>query len=393
MRAYNRDQNQFRMPESVKVRHILFKTQGKPPEEEPKIKAQAEEVLKQVKAGGNFAELVKKYSDDTGSVANNGEYSGVVRGQMMPEFEQAAFSLKNGETSLVKTSYGYHIVQTLSHDQARIKPFEEVKKDLADQWKKQRVNDLMQQASDRAEAALKKDPAHPEKVAADLGLELVKADNVEPGKPLPGGLGVSPDFDNAVGTLKKGEVSQPVAFLGNKIAVALVTDVVPARPNTFDEVKDKVRDAIVQTRVVAVIDKHAKELIEKARETGDLAKAAKSMGLDAKTSDEVTRTGAIEGLGAASYVQEGFSRPAGELFGPVSTPDSTVVAKVLAHVEPDLSKLPGERATIRDEIKSQKARDRNSLFEAGLKEALIKQGKVKIHQDVVNRLIAGYKSS
>src|SRR5689334_11021489 len=91
LRAYNRDQAPFRSPESVKVRHILFKTQGKPPAEEPKIKAQAEEVLKQVKAGANFGELVKKYSEDTGSVANGGEYAGVVRGQMMPEFEQAAF--------------------------------------------------------------------------------------------------------------------------------------------------------------------------------------------------------------------------------------------------------------------------------------------------------------
>ena len=201
---YNRDQAQFRQAENVKVRHILFKTQGKPPADEPKIKALAEEVLKQVKAGANFAELVKKYSEDTGSVPNNGEYSGVVKGQMMPEFEQAAFSLKNGETSLVKTSYGYHIVQTMAHEQPRVKPFEEVKKDLADQWKKQRVNDLMQQVSDRAEAALRKDPAHPEKVAADLNLDLVPASNVQPGQPIPC-LGLSPDFDSSIGNLKKGE--------------------------------------------------------------------------------------------------------------------------------------------------------------------------------------------
>jgi len=59
--------------------------------------------------------------------------------------------------------------------------------------------------------------------------------------------------------------------------------------------------------------------------------------------------------------------------------------------DPDLSKLPEQRVALRDEIKSQKARDRNSLFEAGLREALIKQGKIKIHQEVINRLIAGYR--
>src|SRR5688572_2405107 len=71
LRAYNQDQGQFRMPETVKVRHILLKTEGKPPADEPKIKAQAEDILKQVKAGGDFAALVKKHSEDTASVPNN----------------------------------------------------------------------------------------------------------------------------------------------------------------------------------------------------------------------------------------------------------------------------------------------------------------------------------
>ena len=69
------------------------------------------------------------------------------------------------------------------------------------------------------------------------------------------------------------------------------------------------------------------------------------------------------------------------------------MAKVIAHVEPDLSRLPEERATIRDEIKSQKARTAMPYSRRKMKDALIQQGKVKIHQDVVNRLIAGYKSS
>jgi hypothetical protein len=69
-----------------------------------------------------------------------------------------------------------------------------------------------------------------------------------------------------------------------------------------------------------------------------------------------------------------------------------VVVKVVEHVEPDMSKLPAERAAIRDQIKSQKAQQRDQLFEAGLKERLIKEGKIKIHQDVINRLIAGYRS-
>jgi hypothetical protein len=168
--------------------------------------------------------------------------------------------------------------------------------------------------------------------------------------------------------------------------------VAPPRPQTFEEVQGRIRDTITQNRLVVAVQNHAKELVDKTRSMGgDLAKAAKTMGLEVKTSGEIDRSGTVEGLGSATYIQEGFTRPDGTVFGPISTPDATVVAKVVQHTDPDLSKLPEQRVALRDEIKSQKARDRNSLFEAGLRDALIKQGKIKIHQDVINRLLAGYR--
>jgi hypothetical protein len=149
---------------------------------------------------------------------------------------------------------------------------------------------------------------------------------------------------------------------------------------------------MVQNRLTMALQNHAKELMDKVKSMGgDLAKAAKTMGLEVKTSDDIDRSGTLPGLGSATYLQEGFTRPDGTVFGPISTPDGPVVAKVIAHTDPDLSKLPEQRVALRDEIKSQKARDRNALFEAGLREALVKQGKIKIHQDVINRLLAGYR--
>jgi len=135
--------------------------------------------------------------------------------------------------------------------------------------------------------------------------------------------------------------------------------------------------------------------VAKTREMGgDLAKAAKSLGLEVKTSSDVDRNGNIDGLGAASYISEGFGKPDGTLLSPITTPDrGTVVAKVVGHVEADMSQLAAQRTTIRDEIKRQRAGDRNMLFEAGVKDALIKSGKIKIHQDVINRLLASYRNS
>ena len=341
-RLYSQNQEAFRTPERVKARHILLKTQGKPATEEAAIKAKGENLLKQIKSGADFAKLAKENSEDPGSGANGGDLGDwITHGQMVPEFDKAIFALKVGETSdLVKTMYGYHIVQTLARQDAGVRTFAEVKGELAAQWKKQRVNDLMQQASDKAQSALQKDPAHPEKVAADYGMQAARVDNYSAGTTVPE-LGASGEFDQAVAALKKGEVSQPVTS-GTKMALAVVNDVIPAHPSSFEEVQNQIRDEIVHNRSVAAVQKHANELLEKAKAMGgDLAKAAKSMGLDTKTSNDFDRAGNIEGIGMASYVSEGFSRPDGTVFGPMSVPDGgTIVAKVISHSGADLSQLP-----------------------------------------------------
>jgi len=388
MKVYNQNQEQFRVPESVKLKRILLKTQGKPASDEAKIKAQADDLLKQVKAGGNFADLAKKNSEDPQSANTGGEIT-VSRGQMLPEVETVAFSLKPGESGVAKSSIGYDVIQVVSHEQARLKPFAEVKADLATQAKKVRVTDMMQQMADKAQAALKKDPAHPDKVAADLGMQFVAADHVSTGKPFPE-IGTSNDFEQALTGLKKGDVTPPVAIAGNQIVLGVVTDVFPPHPMTFDEAKDQVKTEVTQNKLNAAVQKHANYLLTAAKSGGDLAKAAKGMGLEVKTSSEFDRNGNIEGVGSASYVQEAFNLADGAIFGPVSTTDATVIGKVVAHVAPDLSKLPEERDKIRDELKSRKGRERNELFQEGLKQTLVKQGKIKYHDDVIKRLIGSF---
>ena len=395
LRLYNLNKEQFRTKERVHALHILLKTAGKPPADDAKIKAQAEDVLKQIRAGGDFAALAKKYSEDNGeggSAAKGGDLDWIERGQTLPEFERTAFSLKTGETSgLVKTEVGYHIIRVLAHEDAHLTPFDQVKAQLATNWKNDRVNDIMQQISDKAQAALQKDPLHPDKVAEQFHMQVVRAEGARPGVPV-AEIGTNSDFDQSIVGLKQGQVSQPVALPGNKLALAVVTAVIPSRPNTLAEVENQVRDAIVQSRLAAAVQTHTKELADKAKAGGDLAAAAKSMGIEVKMSDEFTRTGSVEGIGPASYVHEGFTLPVGSVFGPLGTPEGSVVAKVIERVPADMSQLAAERSKIRDEIKSQRARERNTLFETGVREALRRQGKLKYHEDVIKRLVAQYRA-
>ncbi|MEO8372773.1 MAG: peptidylprolyl isomerase [Candidatus Solibacter sp.] len=393
-RMYTQNQEAFRTPERVKARHILIKTQGKSPAEEAAIKSKMEGLLKQVKGGADFAKLAKENSED-GSAANGGDLGDwITRGQMVPEFDKSIFTLKPGETSdLVKTMFGYHIIQTTAKQDGGIRPFADVKTELLAQAKKQRVNDLMQLAADKAQSALQKDPTHPEAVAAAYNMQVFPVTGYTAGSAV-AEVGPSPDFEAVVIPLKKGEVSQSVTA-NNKTIVAMVTDVVAAHPSSFEEVQGQIRDLMANNRANAAVQKHANELVEKAKAMGgDLAKAAKSMGLDVKTSNDVDRNGNIEGIGSASYIADAFTKPDGTVVGPTGVPDGgTIVAKVVSHSGADLSQLAAQRSIIRDDIKSQRARERYTLFETGVKDMLVKQGKIKIHQDVITRLIANYRTS
>ena len=395
--AYTQNQAAFRTPERVHERHILLMTQGKPAADEAKIKAKAEDLVKQLRAGADFAEMAKKYSEDNqgatgGSAAKGGDLDWVMRGQMVPEFEKASFSLKPMVISdPVKTQYGYHIIQVLAHEDARLKPFAEVKDDLAKQWKQQRVNDILQRASDRAQATLQKDPDHPEKVAADFGMELVHADGYSSGDPLPA-VGVSADFDQAIAPLKKGEVSQTVSPAPNKLVLAEVTGIVPPRASTFDEVKAQIHAAIVASRLGKAVQDHAKELMDAARANGgDLAKAAKAMGLEVKTTELFKRQASVDGLGSANYFDDAFKNAVNTVLSPVPMPEATVVARVAQHTDADMSKLAEEHGKIRDSLKGDKARERSTMFENGLVEALTKQGVIKMHPEVITRLVASFR--
>jgi peptidyl-prolyl cis-trans isomerase D len=392
-RAYDQNKDSYRVPDRVKVRHILLKTSEKPASEEPKMKARAEELLKQIKAGGNFGELAKKNSEDTGSAEKGGELPDwITKGQTVPEFEKAAFSMNPGQTSeLVKTQYGYHIIQVLQKENARVRPFAEVRAEMVDAYKKQRGAEMMEQISNKAQAELQKDPANPQKVANALGIDYYSADNVAPGDPLPG-IGVAKPFEDSLIGVKKGEVSQPVALPGNKIALAVVTGVTPARPSSLNEVRDQVRDSVIQSKVNELVVTRGNELLQKTNALGgDLKQAAKALGLEYKVSDDFNRNGAVEGVGSAAYLQEAFSKPVGSVIGPLGIADGRVVIKVLSHTPSDTSQMGEQRSAIRDEMKSKKARDRSMIFEAGLRQKLIQQGKIKLYQDVIARVSQSYR--
>ncbi|MEA2463712.1 MAG: peptidyl-prolyl cis-trans isomerase [Acidobacteriota bacterium] len=153
-KTYDAQKGQY---EQVKARHILIAFKGSPAAQEGKTelteeqaKAKAEDIRKQLAGGASFDELAKKESDDVGSGARGGDLGQFGRGQMVPEFEKAAFDAKVGEvTPVVRTQFGYHIIKVDEHGST---PFEEVKPTLEKTEKQTRVQAALEQMKTNAKA-------------------------------------------------------------------------------------------------------------------------------------------------------------------------------------------------------------------------------------------------
>ena len=389
---YDSHKDNFRTPERVKVRHILFDTRNKSKEEVAKIRAKAEDVLKQVKSGADFGKLAEKYSEDPGSAKNGGDLGWVVRGQMVKNFEDTTFSLKPNQISdLVTTEYGFHIVQVLEKQDAHLQPFNDAKGQIAAEMKKQMGNEKMQDLADAARAELAKAPASAQQIASKLNLLFVNAENHKPGETIPE-IGTDAQLDGVIQGLKKGDVSQ-VMQSQNKLAIVVVTNVVPSHPAEYADVEAAVRNQFLQERAFQLVTEKAKKAGELLKTNGgDLKEIAKSLGGEVKSTDAFARGGAAEGLGEAGRLADAFDKPVGGTIGPLNLGSQTIVAKVVEKIEPDMSKLAEQRDTLVQQIKSKKADERSQLFQDGVVTKLVQEGKIKIHKDVMDRLIARYRS-
>jgi len=390
---YNSHKDQYRTAERVQARHILLSTTNKAKDEIPKIQAKAEDLLKQIRSGADFAQLAQKNSEDPGSASKGGDLGWVVRGQMVKNFEDTAFSLKPKEVSnVITTEYGLHIVQVMEKEPARLRPIEEVKTEIATALKNQTVFDQMQTRTDQARAELVKAPQNAQPIAQKLNLLFVSADKYSQGKPIPELGALDAQTGASIQALKQGEVSQ-VLQAGNKLAIAVVTAIHAPHPPEFSEVEAQVRQTYSQqqsTRLASEKSKKASDLLKE--NGGDLKAVAKSVGLEVKTSDFISRDSAIEGIGSAVYLADAFTKPVGTVIGPLAAGGAAnLLGKIVDRQPADMSKLAQERDTIVTQLKSQKAQQRSMLFQDSVLTTLIRQGKIKKHQDTINRLIARYR--
>jgi peptidyl-prolyl cis-trans isomerase D len=392
-KAYAGALDNFRMPERIHVRHILINAEGKSDAEKKALKTKAEDLLKQLKAGADFAELAKKNSQDTASAEKGGDLDWLVRGQSgSPEFEAAVFALKPKDFSgVITTQYGFQIAQVLEKEPARVKPFEEVKAGLAVDLRKQMVPDKVQALGDQIHAALQKSPGSAEAVAKQFGADVITVPNATPGQAIPT-LGASPEIDAVLAKMKPNDVSAVMPLPSNRLAVVVLTSRTPARNAEFNEVAEQVRNSYLQTETGLVAENKAKEAADRVRAGEDMEKVAKAYKMELVTSSYFGRSDAVDGLGQAVYVQDAFTKPAGTIIGPAMIRDKNenIVYKVLDKVGADPVALAAEKDAIASQIKERKAHEREDLMLDSIETRLLAEGKMKRNDKEILRVMGTY---
>jgi hypothetical protein len=192
--------------------------------------------------------------------------------------------------------------------------------------------------------------------------------------------------------MKPGEVSD-VFQAGNKLGVAVVTGVHPPHPAELSEVETQVRQQYTQMDAARIANEKSVKAAELLKQNGgDLNAAAKAVGGEVKSTDLFTSMGAAEGIGSAAILSDYFSKPVGTVFGPLPAGGQTIVGKITGRQDADMSQFPQQRDQIVEQLKGKKKADRVALLKDSILTDLIRSGKVKKHQTVIDRLVAQYRS-
>jgi len=306
---YDEHSDRYVTPEERRARHILVSLPPDAGEDaERKAREKAESLLARLEKGESFEELAKEASDDPVSASKGGDLGFFSRGVMTPEFEKAAFALeKGGRSGIVKSAFGFHIIEVTDIKPQQTRPFDEVRDELVKEYQAQERGDLF---SDRAETLANLTFEQPDSLqgAADaLGLEVKTSDWLtKEGGP---GIGQNETVVNAAfqeDVLEAGNNSEPVELGDNHLVVLRILEHQPAEKQTLESVKDKVTAEVSDAKARELATIRGDSLLKELRTGTPLADIASAQQLKVRTTGLIGRNATDP---ASRIVTEAFLLP------------------------------------------------------------------------------------
>ncbi len=372
---------QYQVPNRVHVEHILLMTVGKTDAEVEEIKKKADDVLKQVKKGGKFEDLAKKYSEDPGSKDKGGDLGWITQGQTVPEFEKAAFSLSPGQVSdLVKSQYGFHIIKVVEKETAHTKPFQEVKDSLRANFVPTQADKQASAIADQMTTAIRQSPRISlDDLAKQFHLTIGETRPVTASDPLLE-LANSQEAKDAIFRARPDETSLPVRTDRGYVVLSLKS-ILPAHQGSLEEVRDRVITDLKREKSTDLAKSKADELIKRVKAGEKFEAAAHALALEPKTSDLVARDGSIPSAASGKQLGAAFNLKTGDVGAPLSLGQNWLVYRLAEKTEANPSDFDKQKKQLTEGLLQSKRSLAFEAFQKTLDNRLKQEGKLKLMPD------------
>src|SRR5579862_225779 len=371
-------EDRFTVPDQIHVRHILVRVAPTATAEEREAAhKKAADLLARVKAGGDFAEIARKNSEDDGSAPKGGDLGLIPRGRLPSEFENAAFDLQPGAVSdLVESPFGFHIIKVEEHPEAGTKPLAAVRDEIVAAIKKERGTELARKEAEADRGKLARGTPFAEAVA---GRTVLETPPFSAGADVPG-VGRVKDFTETALALRDNESSD---LIETETAIYLLVpfDRVEAHTPPLAEVHDRVMEDLRRDRAKAAAKERGEQLLTRARAAG-LDAAAAENGLEVQETDPFDRrTASIPKLGPLPDLRaDAFTLTKDAPLAPrvYDLAGDAIVAALRTRTAADMSGFDAAKDTLRATLLQQKRQAAAAAYLDHLKERAHGEGALEV---------------
>ena len=348
---YDANITQYQTPGQVRASHILLRVDDD--EGEAEVEARAAALAIEARGGADFAELAREHSDDESNAADGGDLGTLGRGQMVPEFEAAAFTMAAGEISdPVRSPFGFHVIHVTEKVEDVTQPFEAVRAAIENTLRQEqslaRANALA-----RAIAAEADTPQALDRAALARGYGIQESEFAAQGEPILG-LGLAPQVSAEAFFLAVGDVAGPIPSPAGPAFVTVVEIQDPYIPE-LDEVRDQVREDVIRKRALTLARERAAEALVALHEAEDFVAAAEAAELPVGSSELIARGASLPQVGVSAELERvAFDMEPGAISDVVQTGNAVAIVHLVERQEATADNLAENRETIRDELTAQR---------------------------------------
>jgi peptidyl-prolyl cis-trans isomerase D len=358
---YAKRRDTFNVPEQVNAAHILVSVKPDAgPNGDAAAKAKAESLAARAKAAGaDFAKLANENTDDPSGKGSGGQLPPFARGQMVPEFDEAAFAMAPGEIrGPIKTQFGYHIIKLASKTPARTRSLDEMRSSIAAELSERHASAEADRIARELSEKLKGMSSASDDELRKLQTEVINYNTTEwtaKGDPIEG-VGANQKFSDEAWSTPIGRVSSTAVTTPRGVAFVRPSEERAAGMPPFVEVKPRLeQDWKAERRekdALAQLEPASKELASGAT----LVSLAGRYGTEVKTTTEFGPGGPVPEVGAAPELANAvFKTPQGQAGPPVAVPNGFVLFRVLTRNEASRDAFAAQKDQLRESIRSREA--------------------------------------